>query len=263
MDIEERNLRQIEQLNQRGGRTLSIVDLIEAGTITAEMAALCWMRMAAGASLLTGAVPGGAGKTTLMAAIMGFLPEGETIVTVADRAALEAAGAGRLPAPATALVHEIGPGHWYGYLWGRDAADFFALGSRARRASCLHADDPDQAADLLRPLGVSRDDLEGVGLQLYMCADMHHGRVRRRVSSLYCRADGRFGALYRLDGIRGRFESLVGREEVCRTFDAQSNGPASSDEDWRAREQFLDQLLRDGVRAYADVRRAVVARDRG
>jgi len=38
-DIERHNHQQIEQLNQRGGRTLSIVDLIQAGTISVEMAA--------------------------------------------------------------------------------------------------------------------------------------------------------------------------------------------------------------------------------
>ncbi len=36
--IEEANLVEIERLNQRGGRTLSFVDLIEAGTVSAELA---------------------------------------------------------------------------------------------------------------------------------------------------------------------------------------------------------------------------------
>ncbi len=72
MDIERHNHRQIEQLNQRGGRTLSIVDLIQAGTINVEMAAYAMRAMAEGASLLTAARPGGAGKTALMAAILGL-----------------------------------------------------------------------------------------------------------------------------------------------------------------------------------------------
>jgi len=74
MNIEEHNDRQIEMLNQRGGRTLSIVDLIAAGTIGPEMAACACRAMHQGASLLTGARPGGAGKTTLMAAVLNFLP---------------------------------------------------------------------------------------------------------------------------------------------------------------------------------------------
>ena len=74
MDIERHNHQQIEQLNQRGGRTLSIVDLIQAGTLSVDMAACAMRAMHQGASLLTGARPGGAGKTTLMAAISVVLP---------------------------------------------------------------------------------------------------------------------------------------------------------------------------------------------
>lgn len=39
MDIERHNHEQVEQLKQRGGRTLSIVDLIQASTLSVEMAA--------------------------------------------------------------------------------------------------------------------------------------------------------------------------------------------------------------------------------
>jgi len=39
--LQDKNLREIEGLNQRGGRTLSFVDLIAAGTMTAEMVAHC------------------------------------------------------------------------------------------------------------------------------------------------------------------------------------------------------------------------------
>jgi hypothetical protein len=62
MDIERHNHRQIEQLNQWGGRMLSIVDLIQAGTLSVEMAACAMWAMAEGASLLTAARPGGRAK---------------------------------------------------------------------------------------------------------------------------------------------------------------------------------------------------------
>jgi len=91
MDVETHNRRQIEQLNQRGGRMLSIVDLILAGTISVEMSAYAMRAIHRGASLLTGARPGGAGKTTLMAALLSFLPPGVPIVTV-DRSRVIADG---------------------------------------------------------------------------------------------------------------------------------------------------------------------------
>ena len=108
MDVERHNWRQIEMLNQRGGRTLSIVDLIRAGTISAEMAAYAMRAMHRGASLLTGARPSGAGKTSLMAALLGFLPP-ETPVATVDSAEVVAVGLAQ-PAdmPVCYLVHEIG-----------------------------------------------------------------------------------------------------------------------------------------------------------
>ena len=138
MDVEARNHRQIERLNQRGGRTLSIVDLIQAGTISVEMAGYAMRAMAEGASLLTGARPGGAGKTTLMAAILGLLPPGVPIITVDDSRVIREGLRRLVTEPACYLAHEIGSGHWYGYIWGRDVADFFSMIDRGHRiASCL------------------------------------------------------------------------------------------------------------------------------
>ncbi len=84
MGINENNLQQIELTNQRGGRILSIVDLIKAKTISTEAAAFCRAALKAGCSFFTGAVPGGAGKTTLMAALLGMLPADEKIITASD-----------------------------------------------------------------------------------------------------------------------------------------------------------------------------------
>jgi len=191
VDVERHNHEQLEQLNQRGGRTLSIVDLIQAGTLSAEMAAAAMRAMAAGASLLTGARPGGAGKTTLMAALLHLLPPDTRIVTV-DRPGVIAAALARPAGPECFLAHEIGSGHWFGYIWGRHVADFLALiGGPRRVASCLHADTLDELRGILctPPLGVSREALGRVGLILFM--HVRHGPrgVRRRVAAFH-EADG-------------------------------------------------------------------------
>lgn len=117
MDIQQFNHRQIEQLNQRGGRMLSVVDLIQAGTLDVEMAAYAMRALAEGASLLTAARPGGAGKTTLMAALLDLLPPEVPLVSVDHPRVLRDGLEGSTADPACYLVHEIGAGHWYGYLW--------------------------------------------------------------------------------------------------------------------------------------------------
>ena len=194
MDIERHNHEQTERLNQRGGRTLSIVDLIQAGTISIEMAAVAMRAMHQGASILTGAVPGGAGKTTLMASILHFLPPDVPIVTV-DHSRVIADGLARPPEPSCYLAHEIGSGHWYGYIWGRDVADFLSLIEGQRRiASCLHADALPELTDILTspPLNVSPDQLARVDMVLFMHVRPTPHGIQRRVATFY-EADGQGG----------------------------------------------------------------------
>jgi hypothetical protein len=212
VDTERHNHEQIERLNQRGGRTLSIVDLIQAGTISAEMAAVAMRAMHQGASILTGAVPGGAGKTTLMASILAFLPPRVPIVTV-DRPGVIADGLARPPEPSCYLAHEIGSGHWYGYIWGRDVADFLALIHGPRRiASCLHADTLEQLTDILcsPPLGVRREALGRVGLILFMDVSLGLRGRRRRVAAFH-EADGQGShrLLFDYDPSRDAFRQLA------------------------------------------------------
>ena len=171
LSAEQHNHRQIEQLNQRGGRTLSIVDLIRAGTLNVPMAAYAMRAMQQGASLLTAARPGGAGKTTLMAALLNLLPPGIRLVTVDDPRVIRQRLGQAAAEPACYLAHEIGSGDWYGYIWGRDVADFFALiGDSYRVASCLHADTMEELIGILcgPPLRVARMALGRVGLVLFM-----------------------------------------------------------------------------------------------
>ena len=191
MDIERHNFDRIEELNQRGGRTLSVVDLIRAGTINAEMAACACRSMENGASILTGARPGGAGKTTLMAALLGFLPTDVPIATVDRRAVIRQGHLQPADRPECYLVHEIGSGDWFGYLWGPEVADFISLVEGRRRiASCLHADTLEELREILSSpgLGVEPSVLARVGLVLFMHVDAADG-YRRRVSTFY-QADG-------------------------------------------------------------------------
>jgi hypothetical protein len=187
MDIERHNYAQIERLNQRGGRTLSIVDLVRAGTLNVEMAAAAMRSLSQGASLLTGARPGGAGKTTLMAALLNLMPPEIPIATVEDRTVLDRALAS--PAePSCYLAHEIGSGDWYGYLWGSDVARFLTLIDGPRRvASCLHADTLDELVAMLtgRPLNVPRATVSRVGLMLFMHVSPAPRAYRRRVATFY------------------------------------------------------------------------------
>jgi len=260
VDVEKHNLAQIELLNQRGGRALSIVDLIKDGSITAEMAAFCWLTLQAGERFLTGAVPGGVGKTTLMAALLSFLPPEERIVTVSDRRVIDNAISRPVEPPVTYLAHEIGSGAWFAYIWGRDARDFFRLSAGgARCVSCIHADTPLQSWEALSGLGVGEEDFRRISLQLYMVADRTGRGVRRRVRSLCHFTGGAHRPIYEWDGADDRFHRLLGRDELCKLA-AEKLGatPQMADRLWRTRQGELQRWQGEGVSHIEDVRRRVL-----
>ena len=111
VDALTRHCAQIERCNQRGARMLSVVDLIEAGTLTPELAAYALAAIWHGASFMIGALPGGAGKTTVMGALLNFVPP-DVELAVAD--GLPALTAGRAGQPKRCFIcHEIGPAPYY------------------------------------------------------------------------------------------------------------------------------------------------------
>ena len=87
----EAHCRQIDRCNQRGGRMLSIVDLIEAGTFPRDLAACCLAVIGGGGSFMVGALPGGAGKTTVMGALLNFVPSDVVLVPADGLDAIEQA----------------------------------------------------------------------------------------------------------------------------------------------------------------------------
>ena len=248
MDVEYDNHREIEALNQRGGPTLSIVDLIRAGTIDVEMAACAMRAMHRGASLLTGARPGGAGKTTLMAALLHFLPPNVPIVTVDRPSVIGEARQQPADEPACYLVHEIGSGHYFGYLWGLDVADFLVLPEGKRRiASCLHADTLDELCGIVcsPQLGATPQSLAGVQLVLFMHVDVGPAGYRRRVATFYeADATGQHRLRFRWDPASDGFVSVEKRDAPDELLPYVA---------------FIERLLLEGEAEAQDVRRKVVA----
>jgi hypothetical protein len=249
-EIERHNLQQIEDLNQRGGRTLSIVDLIEANTLSLDMAAYLLCKVSGGASFLTAARPGGAGKTTLMACLLSFLKPGTRIVAVSDPTCLRSAPADP-SRPFCYLAHEIGSGHYHGYIWNEDVSRFLALAQAGHTvASCLHADTlPELTGILVDNLRVPAALLARVHLILFM--HVQHGAnngYRRRVATLYETAPGRSGK---------EDHAHVYKWEPTTDAFVQSAG-LNAPERWNAAKDLLRGLRKKGVRDFARVRAEIV-----
>jgi hypothetical protein len=165
---------------------LSIVDLLDAGTVSLELAGYLLAAIGQGSSFMVGALPGGAGKTTVMGALLNFVPadvelapaDGEDVV----HEALEDRQRRRC-----LICHEIGAGYYYAYLWGSVLTDLFSLPSRGQMvATNLHADTIDQTHDQLcvdNP--VSADLFDRFGLMLFLHVRGRWGSAQRRIATVY------------------------------------------------------------------------------
>jgi len=261
-EVERDNLREIAGLSQRGG-TLSIVHLIEANTLTVEMAAYSLYIISHGASILTAAVPGNAGKTTLLACLLTFIPPGSRIITISSPSILDRL-TDRPSEPQYMLIHEIGSGPWYAYLWGRDVAKAFKLiGPNRYLASCIHVDTIDQLYSVLtsEELGVDPVDLAKLDLVCFMHLEGNFlTGYRRRVAGMF-EAVGdadRHEPLFRWERRGDRFvksddSSLIRR--LARRLGKREDEVREGIE--RCRE-FLEDLCRGNVRDFRQVRAEVI-----
>lgn len=223
----------LNDCNQRGGRMLSVIDLLEAGTLDLPLAAYLTATMQRGASLLVGASPGGAGKTTIMCALLNFLPPNTPIVVVDSPAVLR-----HLPAPPVCLLaHEIGAGPYYAYIWGETARAFFAATqSGCFVASNLHADTLDETYDQLCGLnGVNPAHLRAVTLKLFIAVA---GRTRRITS------------VYESDGCEDILVWRFAANAYSRTAPSRLVTPA----DEARMAALLSSLLAQRVRCIEDIR---------
>ncbi len=228
----------LEKCNQRGGRMLSIFDLIEAGTVDLELAAFMMSRIVQGASFFVGARPGGAGKTTVMCALLNLIPAGCEIVAATPAQVREVEG--RDAAERKCYVcHEIGAGPYFAYLWNGDLVSYCSLGSRGQiLATNLHADDLDEARQQICVTnGVPVSDFQRFGFAVFL-------RVRgalRWIEDVYV-SDGMSPHCLAFD----RRSGLIARRI--------SEGPYSH----ALCLDFLQETLRKGVRTMEETRREVL-----
>jgi len=224
---------------------LSIVDLLEAGTFTTELAAYALAAISDGASFLVGAQPGGAGKTTVMGALLNFVPPGVELVA-ADGAATIAEGRGAQGRQTRRcyICHEIGDGQYYAYLWGENLRAYFDLPSAGHMlATNLHADTFEQARhQICETNRVPETALRGVALMFFLSVRRRGWDVSRHIDTVWA-SDG-------VDGHR-------------QIFGSRSSGPhghadmvAPDRLAWARR--TIDELCNDNARTIEQVRSAVI-----
>ena len=191
----------------------SVVELIAGGVLDADLAALAWILVEARIPLIVGGLQQGAGKTTVLEALLDFLPPTVRRIDLAgveeDFAWLpeaEALGWTR-QAPATTPALPVTPAsavlvaaelseHLPVYTWGRAARTLVRSASLGYGiAATIHADGLDDVHDVLRArsVGLTDDELTYLGLILIVrAARSPDGHIQRRiVAAHYARPVGR------------------------------------------------------------------------
>jgi hypothetical protein len=192
---------------------LSVIDLIDAGTLTTEQA--CWLltRVEEGASWLVGARPGGAGKTTIMSALLTMLPPGEPVRLAAPGFGWEACRAGEC-----AVAYEIGPGGYEAYIWGEQVRNFFRLGAQGCRiVSNLHADTLAEAeAQIVGDCGASAADFAACDLFLPIALHDRDSNCTPRIESISYGTDGKRCETGRTPRLTVRQQEIASFIDSCR-----------------------------------------------
>jgi hypothetical protein len=250
---------------------LSIIEIIERGSMSPRLAALFWLGLERGASIMVAADPPTAGKTATLTALLAFAPReslayftrglGETF----DLPPLNGSN------PTYILVNEM-TDHLAVYTWGQYARRTFELLAQGYSlATTTHADTVAGVLDILeRNLRIPRQQIAHLTFVATIYLGFGNGRALRRMNEVaFLQPDGGSGEGLHLSTIAtwdrrdDSFRVLESPAEVS-AMAAWAGVPAAAFLDELARrEKFLEDLKRQGVKDPRAVQEAVFSYQQG
>jgi hypothetical protein len=153
------------------------------------------------------------------------------------------------------LAHEIGSGHYYGYIWNQDVTRFLSLVEPGRTiASCLHADTLEELSSILiQGLRVPAEALARVDLLLFMHVDRSLS-TRRRVATVYESAsDSKHTLLYQWRPSGDSFEALGPSALLPRLAERNGRTAAAVLKQMDAAKEMLAGMVKEGERGFERV----------
>ena len=225
---------------------LSVFDLLAAKTLDLDLAAYLMARISTGSSFMVGSVPGGAGKTTVMCALLNFVPVDVPLIAATPEAVYEAADTRVSPPRACYVCHEIGSGYYFAYLWADALRAYCGLFENGYiLATNLHADNPEQAREQICDTnGVRSEHFNKFELLIFL-----------RIENGYLRANRWIEDVYSSDGSSGH--ELIFHANDKRTLDENSEHYLADPQYVGTCRDFLTKIS-PKVRTIEDTRRHVV-----
>jgi hypothetical protein len=244
---------------------LSITQILQAGTMPVRVAAILSLAMERGAPMILAADPPGAGKTTILTALLAFAPPDSSVYFTrgwGETFGLPPRAAG--DPPTYILVNEISD-HLPVYSWGPYVQRELELAAEGYSLmSTMHSETVDGVIEQLTgECDVPAANVGHVALIVPMFVGMNAGQRVRRVSEVAALEP--LGASYdrhsvaRWDPVADTYEVLTTPAEV----NALARRFGMEDEDLihalATREQLIETLLGEGVTAIDEVQARVFA----
>lgn len=244
---------------------LSIIEIIERGSMSPRLAALFSLGLERGASIMVAADPPTAGKTATLTALLAFAPRGSL--------AYFTRGLGEtfdLPplngsTPTYILVNEM-TDHLAVYTWGQYARRTFELLAQGYSlATTTHADTVAGVLDILeKDLRIPRQHIAHLTFVATIYLGYGNGRVVRRMNEVaFLQPDGALGEDVHVSTIASwdpqsdSYRVLESPEQVA-ALAAWAGMPVEAFlAELAQREEFLRRLQRQGVRDLRGVQEAV------
>jgi len=243
----------------------SIIDVGNSGAIDFKLAGLLWLLMEHRASVLVAAGPSFAGKSTLLHALLDFLPPGIEKVTLRGyEEDFKLIGTGQ-PEKTYLITEEIS-NHSYEYLWGRQVVKALELIPKGYAlGGTIHARNIKEVAYVLNALGAPLPLIAGIGLVITLQVRYRHsydGEPVRYVDTVSTIDHSREGLIAHLlatrQSVDDRFIYHTGQalhDALISKFGIKYNEISSQIE---LRGRFLSQLPDKGIIARAEVRKAIL-----
>lgn len=165
---------------------MSITQIISAGTMPARVAAILWLVMERGASIVLAADPPGAGKTTILTALLAFMrPDAAMYFTRGWGETFQLPPVRPGDPPVYLMINEISD-HLPVYSWGPYVRHAFELmGEGYALASTLHADTVDGVIEQLQEeCDVPEEQIGRLAFIVPMFVGVRGGQRVRRVSEV-------------------------------------------------------------------------------
>jgi hypothetical protein len=172
---------------------MSITELIAVGNLSAEMAAVTWLCLENGASIVVASDPPSSGKTTTLSALLPFFPRDALLYFtkgLGERFELPALG----DVPVYLMVNEISD-HLPVYSWGSHVQRIFELlGEGYALASTMHCDSTEEVVEqLVEDIGVPPGLVGHLTLVLPIAVEWTGSTTRRRVLEVALLEPGKEG----------------------------------------------------------------------